>query len=115
MLTDVEKMLFLMLALFSVGSTFAGVKAMIMIIGRGQGELHFDRIIRRLLTALTVYITQRTTLKTRPLTSMIHWAVVLGFTWYFLVNAVDLLVGFLPDFEVWLAEGEWAIRWLSLA
>ena len=105
MLTDVEKMLFLMLALFSVGSTFAGVKAMFLIIGRGQGELHFDRIIRRVLTALTVYITQRTTLKTRPLTSMIHWAVVLGFTWYFLVNAVDLLVGFLPDFEVWLAGG----------
>ena len=99
MLTDVEKMLFILLALFSLGASYAGFKEMIQIIGRGQGELRFDGIIRRALSALALYLTQRTTLKTRPLTSLIHWGVVLGFTYYFLINALDLLIGFLPDFQ----------------
>ena len=99
MLTDVEKMLFILLALFSLGASYAGFKEMFQIIGRGQGELRLDGIIRRALTALAVYFTQRTTLKTRPLTSLMHWGVVLGFTYYFLINALDLLIGFLPDFE----------------
>ena len=98
MLTDVEKMLFILLALFSLGASFAGFKEMFQIIGRGQGQLRFDGLIRRALSALAIYLTQRTTLKTRPLTSLLHWGVVLGFTYYFLINAIDLLIGFLPDF-----------------
>ena len=106
MLTDVEKMLFVLLALFSFGASYAGIKEMFLIIGRGQGELDLEGIMRRALKALAVYITQRTTLKTRRLTSLIHWGVVLGFTWYFLVNAIDLLIGFIPDFErhLWAAD-----------
>ncbi len=88
MLTDVEKMLFLLLALFALGASYAGFKEMFLIIGRGQGQLEFDGIGRRAFSALSVYLTQRTTLKTRPLTSVIHWGVVLGFSWYFLVNAL---------------------------
>lgn len=99
MLTDVEKMLFFLLALFALGASYAGFKEMLLIVGRGQGQLEFDGIARRALTALGVYLTQRKTLKTRPLTSVIHWGVVLGFSWYFLVNAVDLLIGFAPGFE----------------
>ena len=99
MLTDFEKMLFLLLALFSSGASYAGFKEMALIIGRGQGQLEFEGIARRAFTALGVYLTQRTTLKTRPMTSVIHWGVVLGFSWYFLVNAVDLLIGFAPGFE----------------
>ncbi len=99
MLTDIEKTLFLLLALFALGASYAGFKEMLLIIGRGQGRLEFEGIFRRAYTALSIYMTQRTTLKTRPMTSVIHWGVVLGFTWYFLVNAVDLLIGFLPGFE----------------
>lgn len=104
MLTDVEKLLFLLLALLALGACFAGFREMFQIIGRGQGELQFDGIFRRALHALAIYLTQRTTLKTRALTSVIHWGVVLGFTWYFLVNGVDLLIGFLPGFERQLLE-----------
>ena len=107
MLTDVEKMLFLFLALFALGASYAGFKEMFLIISRGQGELQREGLIRRAFQALAVYITQRTTLKARPLTSAVHWAVVLGFTWYFLVNAIDLLAGFAPGFEaqLWAADG----------
>ena len=51
-------------------------------------------------------MTQRATLKTRLGTSLIHWGVVLGFTWYFLVNLVDLLYGFVPGFDLTLARGQ---------
>ena len=99
MLTEIEKMLFLLLTLFSLGATYAGFREMFLIIGRGQGQLEVDGFVRRAFAALAIYVTQRTTLKTRPLTSLIHWGVVLGFTWYFLVNAVDLFIGFAPAFE----------------
>ncbi|MCY4064483.1 MAG: (Fe-S)-binding protein [Chloroflexi bacterium] len=104
MLTDVEKMLFILLALFSLGASFAGFREMFQIIGRGQGKLRLDGILRRTLQALAAYLTQRTTLKTRRLTSLLHWGVVLGFTYYFLINALDLLIGFLPGFERQLAR-----------
>ncbi len=99
MLTDVEKMLFLLLALFSLGAAYAGFREMFQIIGRGQGRLHYEGIMRRALGALAIYLTQRSTLKTRRLTSFIHWGLVLGFTFYFLVNFSDLLIGFFPDAE----------------
>lgn len=104
MLTDVEKTLFILLALFSLGASYAGFREMFQIIRRGQGELRLDGVLRRTLQALLVYLTQRTTLKTRPLTSLLHWGVVLGFTYYFLINALDLLMGFLPGFERRLAR-----------
>ena len=104
MLTDVEKMLFLLLAALSVGAAAAGFRDMWRIIQRGTGQLHLDGIARRVVKALAVYLTQRTTLKARPLTSAIHWGVVLGFTWYFVVNLLDLLIGFVPDFESQLAR-----------
>ena len=102
MLTDVEKLLFLLLALFSLGATYAGFREMFQIIGRGQGQLQFDGIFRRSLNALAIYFTQHATLKTRRLTSLIHWGVVLGFTYYFLINFLDLLIGFDPNFEAQL-------------
>ncbi len=99
MLTDVEKTLFLALALLSLGASYAGFRDMWRVIGRGQGRLHLDGLLRRAMTALAAYLTQRRTMKTRRVTSIIHLGVVFGFTFYFLVNLVDLLIGFLPGFE----------------
>ncbi|MGQ9909317.1 MAG: heterodisulfide reductase-related iron-sulfur binding cluster [Candidatus Flexifilum sp.] len=96
MLTPVEQMIFILLVLFAGGATAAGFQEMYRVIHRGRGELYLDRLPQRLWTALTVYLTQRTTLKTRRLTSLIHLGIVLGFTYYFLVNFGDLLEGFIP-------------------
>jgi Fe-S oxidoreductase len=98
MLTTVEKMLFLMLALLAIGATIASFSDMISVIARGQGKLYLDHLPARLWQALRVYVTQFTTLKTRRLTSLIHLGVVWGFTYYFLINAADVLEGFIPDF-----------------
>ena len=99
MLTDVEKMLFVMLALFAFGASYAGFLEMYRIVHRGQGQLRLDNFFRRARRALAIYLSQRPAFKTRRLTSLLHWGVALGFTWYFLVNALDLLIGFLPGFE----------------
>ena len=103
MLTDVEKMLFLLLALFALGATYAGFREMYSIVRRGQGHLQFDRFLQRAWRALAVYLTQHTTFKTRRFTGVFHWGVVLGFSYYFLVNLVDFLLGFWPRFEETLA------------
>jgi len=98
MLTPVEQMLFLLLALFALGATYAGFREMAQIINRGQGELDLSNLPQRIFRALRVYLAQNTTLKTRRVSSLFHLGIVWGFTYYFLVNALDVLRGFIPGF-----------------
>ncbi len=108
MLTDLEKLLFVLLAAFSLGAAYAGFSEMFHIIQRGRGGLQLDGLWRRAARALAIYLFQRPTLRTRRVTSFIHWGVVLGFTYYFLVNVVDLALGFAPGFELFLSGwGAW--------
>ena len=111
MLTDVEKLLFMLLALLALGASYSGFTEMFSIIQRGRGQLHLDGLWKRTLRALAIYFFQQTTLKTRRLTGLFHWGVVVGFTYYFLVNIVDLAIGFSPDFE--LALSGWGV-WYDL-
>lgn len=99
MLSPIEKLAFTLLALLAVGATARGFVEMYQIINRGQDKLYLNQLPRRAFLALRVYLTQETTLKTRPLVSLIHWGVVIGFTYYFLVNALDLLIGMVGGFE----------------
>ena len=98
MLSPVEQMIFVLLALFSLGAAFVGFREMYLIINRGEGRLHLDRLPARLWRALVVYIGQPTTLRARRVTSLLHLGVVWGFTFYFLVNFGDVLQGFIPGF-----------------
>ena len=104
MLTPVEQMLFIFLALMSVGATYHGFREVWLIINRGEGQLYLNNLPKRAFTALKVYITQSTTLKTRRISSLFHLGVVWGFTFYFLVNVVDGLIGFIDGFEETLKD-----------
>jgi Fe-S oxidoreductase len=99
MLSPIEKMLFILLALLSIGATYHGFREMYLIIQRGTGKLHSENFLGRAWKALRVYITQETTLKTRRVASIIHLGIVIGFTYYFLINAVDVLIGLVSGFE----------------
>lgn len=99
MLSPIEKMLFVMLALIAIGATYHGFREVYLTIYRGQRELYLDRLPARLWQAIRIYITQETTLKTRRVASLVHWGIVIGFTFYFLINAVDVLIGMIPGFE----------------
>lgn len=104
MLSPIEKMLFVLLALLAIGATYAALREVYLIIHRGEGQLYLDKLPQRLWKALRVYITQETTLKTRRVASLFHLGIVLGFTFYFLVNAIDLLIGMVSGFEESLKE-----------
>jgi Fe-S oxidoreductase len=99
MLTPIEKVAFIFLSLFAIGAAYHGFREMYAVINRGQGDLHTENFFQRAWKALRIYITQETTLQTRRWTSLIHWGIVIGFTFYFLVNAVDLAIGFIPTLE----------------
>jgi Fe-S oxidoreductase len=104
MLTPVEKMLFILLALFALGATYANFMEVWRVVNRGQGKLYLDNLPQRAWKAIKVYLTQNTTLKTRRVSSLFHLGIVWGFTFYFLVNALDLLNGFIPNFEATLKQ-----------
>ncbi len=99
MLTDFEKVAFLFLAVLAIGATVDALWDVWKVINRGQGKLALNGLPRRAFKALRIYITQSTTLKTRRISSLFHLGIVWGFTFYFLVNALDVLIGFVPDFE----------------
>lgn len=105
MLTSVEKLIFFLLALMAIGAAYHGFREVWLIINRGEGRLHLKNLPKRAWTAVRVYITQSTTLKTRRLTSLIHLAVVWGFTYYFLINALDVMIGYIGGFENTLKSG----------
>ncbi|MAS32651.1 MAG: [Fe-S]-binding protein [Anaerolineaceae bacterium] len=98
MLTPFEQMLFIVLASLAVAATVSAFMDMYRIINRGEGTLHLENLPRRAWNALTIYLTQRTTLKTRRITSLFHLGVVWGFTFYFLVNVGDVLEGYLTGY-----------------
>ncbi|MCB9452628.1 MAG: 4Fe-4S dicluster domain-containing protein [Anaerolineaceae bacterium] len=101
MLTPVEQIAFLILALLAVGAAYSGFRDVYLIVNRGSGSLQWNKLPARLWNALVIYISQRTTLKMqrRFITSLFHLGVVWGFTFYFLVNFLDLLRGYIPNFD----------------
>jgi Fe-S oxidoreductase len=93
MLSTPEKILFVIFAIAAVLLARRGFLHMWKAVHRGGGKLHLDQLVKRGLRALGVYLSQRTTLRARPLTSLLHLGVVWGFTFYFLVNFGDVIEG----------------------
>lgn len=94
MLTPIEKITFLVLAAVSLYFALLFFRRAVQIINRGEGELHLNRLPRRIWHALEVAITQRTVFRARLGTSLMHAFIVWGFFFYFLANTGDLLEGY---------------------
>jgi Fe-S oxidoreductase len=99
MLTDIEKIIFTVLALASAYAGYQVAKRIWLVVGRGQGELGTDNMSARVRRAIGVFVTQRPVLKRRPLASAAHLFIAWGFTFYLLVNVIDGLYGFFPGFN----------------
>jgi Fe-S oxidoreductase len=96
MLTPVEKILFVLLAL---GSLYYGGKRFYDVyrtIARGRADPRFDNLAGRIWRAIWIVLTQQSVFKARPIISFLHALIFYGFVYYFLVNLVDLLEGFFP-------------------
>lgn len=95
MLTPIEKVLFVVLALASLYFAAAGFWRVYCAIRRGKPERRGERLGRRLLHALYLVLTQQPVFKRRPVVGFFHALVFYGFVFYFSVNVIDLLEGFL--------------------
>ena len=106
MLTTVEKVLFVLLAL---GSLYYGGKKFYDVyraIARGKPDARFDNLRQRIWRAIWIVLTQQSVIKKRPIVSFLHALIFYGFVFYFLVNLVDVLEGFLG---VRASGGAWSL------
>jgi Fe-S oxidoreductase len=99
-LTPIEKILFAVAVLVSLYSTYSTFGKMAKIILRGQGRLNFDELPRRVITGLIALIGQGRIIRHRKVSSLFHFGIAWGFLFYFLVNALDVLEGYIPGFHI---------------
>ncbi len=99
MLTFIEKIAFIVIAVISVALTWRTFSTMIGVINRGQDKLYFNKFGRRFREALSVLFTQKTVLKNRPAISFIHSLVAWAFILYILVNIGDVLQGYIANYH----------------
>ena len=99
MLTDIEKIIFILIAIIAIGISYTTFNKMFKAIGVGSQQIDWKRAILNFPKGIEVFISQRTLFKTRPIIGLIHALVAWGFTLYLVVNIVDVLYGFIPGFH----------------
>ena len=107
MLTWVEKLLFLLLAIGALTVAYREFQRMgsVIRLGRGPDTISFAGLPKKLIAMTTALVTQGTIFRARTLVSFIHSAVAWGFIWYGLVNVVDLAEGYLPEsWHIWTGD-----------
>jgi Fe-S oxidoreductase len=96
MLTPVERILFVLAALISLSLTAIAARRIVRTIGRGQGQPELGQLGRRVVEALVKFVTFSPTFRVRRWTSLFHALVGWGFTFYLLVNLIDVTEAFFP-------------------
>jgi Fe-S oxidoreductase len=94
-LTLPERILFILLALGCVGLTARGFYRIYRVITRGEGRPPLGLFLRRLIPVSLDILLQRPIIRTRRWASFFHALVFFAFTFYGLVNLLDLAEGFL--------------------
>ena len=99
MLSFPEKIAFILLVLISFSLSFISFSKMFRSIARGSQAIDWIGALKNISKGLKVFISQNTLFKTRPLVGFVHAIVAWGFSLYLLVNVVDVLYGFIPEFH----------------
>ena len=99
MLTSIEKIIFIILAMSCFICSYYTFKKMFSVISLGGGKLEWVKIAKNWRVGLGAFISQKTLFKTRPVIGFIHALVAWGFSLYLLVNLMDVLYGFIPNFK----------------
>lgn len=98
MLTNIEKIIFILAALASGYAALQVTLRIYRIIARGSGKPDWSVLPKRLAGVLVKTVALTPVWRTRFLASMFHAMVVWGFMFYLLVNIGDVLEGFIADF-----------------
>jgi len=99
MLTGLERILFVLIVLASLGLSWVTFGRMFKVIGRGSDAIDWKKTIKNWPKGLAVLISQKTLFKTRPAIGVIHAGVAWGFSLYILVNVIDVMYGMIPGFH----------------
>ncbi len=100
MLTSVEKIIFVLLALTSAGFTLHGIKTIVDSVRKGRPAPELKNVPTNLVKAGITVLFQRTIFRARKVLSTIHLGLFFGLITYAFVNLVDILEGFIPGFEL---------------
>ncbi len=98
MLTLPEKVLFALLAALSLSYTYLGFRQIVAVVRRGQPEYYSrtNRAFARFREAIIQTLTQVTVFRGRPIVGFFHSFIFYGFSFYLLVNLVDIAEGYFP-------------------
>ncbi|HEX6269462.1 MAG TPA: (Fe-S)-binding protein [Anaerolineales bacterium] len=113
MLTTIEKIAFILLALVSAGFTIHGIKTIVDSIRKGRPAPELKNIPGSLLKAGITVFFQRTIFRARKVLSTVHLGLFFGLVTYAFVNLVDVLEGFIPGFELVYGGRELAFPFLN--
>jgi len=100
LLTTIEKIIFVLLALVSAGFTLHGIKTIVDSVRKGRPAPELRNIPGSLLRAGMTVLFQRTIFKARKVLSTVHLGLFFGLVTYAFVNLVDILEGFIPGFDL---------------
>ncbi len=100
MLTSIEKIIFILLALTSAGFTIHGFKTIIDSVRKGRSAPELKNVPGSLIKAGITVLFQRTILKARKILSVIHMGLFFGLITYAFVNLFDALEGLVPGFTL---------------
>ncbi len=98
MLTNIEKILFLLLVVVTGSAAFVTFRFMFRSIGRGNGVIARDAIWDRIKNGVVGTVSQGGIINRRQTTSLFHFGVSWGFIFYLLVNLLDILEGLIDGF-----------------
>jgi Fe-S oxidoreductase len=100
MLSTVERLLFVFFVLVSLSASYVAFERMVRVIARGQGALRLGDLPAQLWRGARSFLLQGDIIERRRVTSILHYFVAWGFTFYALVNIGDLLEGFIAGFRL---------------
>src|ERR1700682_2380009 len=98
MLTIIEKIVFVLLALGAAAAALREADRIRRVIRRGWGRPTLDRLPERAVQAVGEAATFQPTSRGRLVPSLLHAFVGWAFIFYLLVNLGDVLQGFIPNF-----------------
>jgi len=99
MLTIYEKILFISAVGVSLVFTWRGVKRIILIIAGGKGRPDWKAANRRIVGVFFKVISFQPVFRFRLFPSIFHGLIGWGFLFFLLVNVVELLTAFIPNFR----------------
>ena len=91
MLSNLEKIIFVLLAFGSFGASYVTFGKMFKVIMSGTIPIIWKDVFKNWKAGFAVFFTQNTLFKTRPFIGFVHALVAWGFTLYLVVNIVDVL------------------------